>query len=336
MASAKGNIRLLVRFHCSLFHPHTENKPQMVRIGNHSLELVDAVSRQPLQEHLDTAGQTWVAGERAAEYFIRITSHEPGSRTVALPTVDGTGLGYSIQQGPDAGTMACDVGVFASDRHKALCFVRTELSAAGGCPVGHVSVTWRRGYDTGCPVDGPCGARWHANAHAAASDSEKAGVGALRSDVGSASLLGGRAPKTVWGQLEELRTIRINYCEEVGLVVRNIILPRAAAGPDAPWGGGASGCAVRRAVGSVARSVGALVGGAAGSVPRMVGDALGVGAGRPRGTVEAAAEVATPASATVKSERKRPCPADGGAMKRARKTCKEEVVAEVIDLSLDD
>ena len=53
----------------------------MVRVGAHSVQLVDAATKQPLPEH-SHGGQAYVVGRAGDEFLLRITSHTPNTRTV--------------------------------------------------------------------------------------------------------------------------------------------------------------------------------------------------------------------------------------------------------------
>ena len=74
----------------------------MVRVGEHSLALVDATTLVPLHEY--TKGvDTWVAGNPGDEFFVELTSHQEWPRTSAMITVDALHIGYeSLSEGPES------------------------------------------------------------------------------------------------------------------------------------------------------------------------------------------------------------------------------------------
>ena len=210
----------------------------MVKHGNHSLQLVDATTGAVLPEYTDKNGETWVAGAPGDEYYVRITSHTHGSLTTAQPIlVDGRCIGYSFQQGPDI-NMCSDLGPVHSFQERAS-KVKTEggsattssfkfastPSAGAASFCGEISVTYNSVRDSQTPANFAFATPWQNNYNVQASDSTKDGVGALNSTVGSSSKSIAKAV-TSWICEAHLYTIKIKYCEEIGLLARKIITPQ--------------------------------------------------------------------------------------------------------------
>ena len=156
----------------------------MVRVGNHTLQIVDAQTLQPLQEYAHHNREIWVEGRPGHEFWLRLISHGRGTRTVASTIeVDGNNIGYRFNHGPDCNLEANLGPIGASslldtpetgDNTKscqAFSFARRALpqgisngasaTATGGKPSsssskssnhGSVQVTWSEGYESGIPT----------------------------------------------------------------------------------------------------------------------------------------------------------------------------------------
>lgn len=211
----------------------------MVRISEHSLEIVDATTLQPLVEHLHN-GETWIEGKPGQEYFVRIISHQPGTYTVAYPiTIDGSNIGYRFQHGPDINMTATLGAVASSSFHKVITstttgeafrFTRPSLVDDADKSIHHtgcISVTWSEAFDSHIPSQILFLSSWDEQHGSAVLDSKKEGVGALKSARGSSDVNMPLATNS-WDTGRQLYTATIKYCEEAGLVVRGIIQPTQA------------------------------------------------------------------------------------------------------------
>jgi hypothetical protein len=212
----------------------------MVRVGSHSLELVDASTLLPLIEHSHN-GETWVKGTAGQEYLIRITSHEPGTYTTASRIqVDGSDIGYTFQQGPYI-NLTANLGPMnrratntalagAAVPCDAFCF-SSPHGSGDDSPIhqGCISVTWSEAHDSSRPSARYFVESWQEQQNASAPDAKKEGVGALKSARGSSDVNVALA-NTSWDLGRQLYEIRIKYCEEAGLVARGIIQPRTVTG----------------------------------------------------------------------------------------------------------
>ena len=194
----------------------------MVRVGAHSLQLVDAATKRPLPEH-SHKNQTYVVGRAGDEFLLRITSHTPNTRTVASPiTVDGCPIGYNFQQGPTRYLTADLAPVAANESdsagHAAALAFRFAAPppGAGSGHSGEVAVTWSEAEETNVAASHDAN-RWGENAAATAADGKKSGVGALKSTTGATAT---KIPwaATTWKRGRQLYTITLKYIEEAGLV----------------------------------------------------------------------------------------------------------------------
>jgi len=204
----------------------------MVRVGNHSLELVSFETGQTLQEFYSN-GSTWVEGIPGNQYLIKITSHESGTLTMAHSIkIDGSDIGYLFQQGPWSNLSATLGAVPASGAiafpedpsHscRAFCFARPNFrNKTGFASSGLVEVTWSEASDLGTPREFFSPSPW-TESTTAAIDSKKEGVGSLKSTTGTSSLDVPMA-RTHWAKGKHLYTISIRYCELAGLVARGIV-----------------------------------------------------------------------------------------------------------------
>lgn len=208
----------------------------MVRVGNHSLEIVSASTRQPLVEY-SHKGETWIKGTRGEEYFIRITSHNRGTYTVASPIkIDGSNIGYNFQQGPDINLTAtlgpinervANSGIQGSNADAFRFSSPENGNNVDGIPIqGSISVTWSEARDSHQPNCHLYYADWQEGDKIATVDAKKEGVGLLKSSRGSTEVNVPVAAIT-WIPERELYTATIKYCEEAGLVVRGILQPQA-------------------------------------------------------------------------------------------------------------
>jgi len=202
----------------------------MVRVGNHSLELVSFETGQTLQEFYSN-GSTWVEGIPGNQYYLKITSHESGTLTMAHPIkIDGADIGFYFPQGPWSG-LTWTVGAItehtAADTKivcKAFRFSRPDFSNGehGVASPGLVEVTWCEAYKSGMQM-GPSAAftPW-TESTASAVDAKKEGVGSLKSVTGSYCT---EYPidNTQYVTGKHLYTITIRYCELAGLVARGIV-----------------------------------------------------------------------------------------------------------------
>ena len=190
----------------------------MVRVGNHSLELVNAATLTALPEY-SHKGKTWVEGQPGAEYLLKITSHQSGTRTIAHPIeVDGSSIGYIFQHGPDinltttmgpvsspgtisrGGKVGCKSFRFSRLNHG-------DFDASTGH--GMIRVTWSTASDTGIPSSG-FHFGWN-GVEKSVPDSKKESVGALQSVKGSSDSSMPTA-KTYWHVEEQLYSATIYYC----------------------------------------------------------------------------------------------------------------------------
>ena len=222
----------------------------MVRVGNHSLELVDATTHLPLQEFTKN-GETFVCGCAGKEFLVRITSHSQRSRSIANPIkIDGACIGYTFQQGPDKNMQADLAPIEASGGVKRdpsgdamVRAFRFEGPPPGGAGVAHrgsVNVVWHEGNDTGAsldPWDAVSGWGGGTRAGASAADGKK-GVGSLRSTMGSTQSTIAWATST-WAPGCHLATVTVYYAEEAGLVANGIAKRADIWGAT---GGGGGGC----------------------------------------------------------------------------------------------
>lgn len=66
-----------------------------MKVGNFTLEIINAESREPMKEFEAPDGKVYIEAEPDLEYFLRCSSDRPGCPlTYVSLDVDGTGLGY--------------------------------------------------------------------------------------------------------------------------------------------------------------------------------------------------------------------------------------------------
>ena len=53
----------------------------MVRVGEHTLEVINARIKQAVLEYTHN-GETWIEGRPGEEYLFEITSHQRGTRII--------------------------------------------------------------------------------------------------------------------------------------------------------------------------------------------------------------------------------------------------------------
>jgi len=207
----------------------------MVRIGEHSLELVNATTKVPLPEYTHSDGETWVEGRPGDEYLLKLTAHQAVTRTLADPIlVDGTCVGVGVLHGPCHANQPVTLGsiptggasnnIAGKIECPAFRFARLSTSSDQTETTRHgtVTVTWSDAEDTGQPTDiHHFQSSWN-ESQTVAADSKKDGVGALKSTFGSSSVEIPMAT-TRWLPTNRLYTITIRYCEQAGLVARKII-----------------------------------------------------------------------------------------------------------------
>lgn len=202
----------------------------MVRVENHSMEILDAISLQPLREFVHN-GEVWVEGRPGNEYLIKISSHKYGTRSLADPImIDGSSIGYIFQQGPDINLNAT-LGPIGSSgvedtsgtvNCKAFRFSRPVFGDIGSTSHhGSIQTTWFKARDSEVPSSPVFFPSWK-ESDGVAIDSKKNSVGSLKSTPGSSDVSVAKATST-WHMEEKICTITIRYCEAAGLVAQGII-----------------------------------------------------------------------------------------------------------------
>ena len=118
-----------------------------MKVGNFTLEIINAESREPMKEFEAPDGKVYIEAEPDLEYFLRCSSDRPGfpSTYVSLD-VDGTGLGYKSRFTAKTADLGLWKQVDGVSSYVALKFVlkrtRAVAAAAGGAatpPVGCIT-----------------------------------------------------------------------------------------------------------------------------------------------------------------------------------------------------
>jgi hypothetical protein len=130
----------------------------MVVVGNFSVRLVHADTKEPFKEHMGPDGKIYTEAEPGADYFIEteVVGGDPNKHSCWTYTVDGKGLGYytwlNMSDGKDyIGIWSCLDGI-AKDL--ALSFQRpsivgSESSTVNGTLAGSVKVEVSEAIPTG-------------------------------------------------------------------------------------------------------------------------------------------------------------------------------------------
>jgi hypothetical protein len=208
----------------------------MVRVGNHSVCLVDATTKVPLKEY-QHAGKTWVEGRPGQEYFVKVVARERKIQTVALINVDGKRIG-KVQHRANGSMKGAIVGLAGGvqGRDTALRFASVQQAAGDrtcNAIVGVVDVSWRQGISTKTPSSSSSSSssrvdKWSDTTIVTSPDNKKEGVGALQSTFGS-STVKKKKPQYKWKKGKHLYDTKIYYCEAAGLVARGIATPQELA-----------------------------------------------------------------------------------------------------------
>jgi hypothetical protein len=195
----------------------------MVRVGSHSVQLIDALTKQALPEFTSGGGDHFVEAEPNAEYFVRVEAHAPDCQSIACVYVDENYIGYNWYHGLDqylVGELgACNVEkVVPSGEIDTLAFrfaKATGSSLATG--VGQVQVNWTEGLEaleTHRPNIGRDLHQWNANNGGNAATSGKK---ALKSELGHTA---GQVEfaDTAWTHGAVIGTIILHYRSAAGLL----------------------------------------------------------------------------------------------------------------------
>ena len=197
----------------------------MVRRGAFGLRLVDAATRQPLEEH-EKDGEVWVVGKPGAEFFLESRTWH-GTNVMGWPIdIDGVGAGYSQYFSPHQPWKVHGAAQSGGGANRAFRFATIPAAADGQAAVGEfglVEMTWTEAAATDTPAGPSVTPAWTSLADATSAGTKKEGVGALKSTLGTTTQSCVRGA-FLWSRVgPPLQTITIRYCEEAGLVARKII-----------------------------------------------------------------------------------------------------------------
>ena len=221
----------------------------MVHNGGHSLQIVDAVTKQPLREFRASDGTIWVEGKHGNEFCLRVAG-PPGIFTICGDIkVDGTDVGFQAKCGvlPQYTLIGMNDG---RGNATTMQFARVEKTGGTehqGKQIGVVSATWfdariYHGPDIhqNTPRNAPNEDIAPSDAAVYSPEDEKTSVGALKTVVGSQVLRKAPAPAPPvpvltnsgivlrppivehWERGLRRVTLKIYYCEAAGLVARKI------------------------------------------------------------------------------------------------------------------
>ena len=202
----------------------------MVRVGNHSVCLVDAKTDLPLKE-FQHQGKTWVVGQPGQEYWISVTSFESSKKTLSGVRVDGKIIGERIKHYPKYAGQSTKMGAVIEhgSQRVALQFASQKQcepshpSRTSQNFVGTIDLFWHE-FDAVLRPNAPAYSKtWHGNVKATAADNKKEGVGALQSQIGSSKMQRSAPTRYMAKRGKHLYGTKIYYCEAAGLVARGIV-----------------------------------------------------------------------------------------------------------------
>ena len=177
----------------------------MVRQGDFGLGLVDATTRQPLKEYPKN-GEVWVVGKPGTEFFLQLSSWHTTSTAARPITVDGKSIGRSQNFKPSGnGVTVSTVGARqgVSGSHTAFKFAAipptdADNAALGEC--GTITATWTAAVATNKNknmANKSGHGMWAGPAGATVTEGKKEAVGALKSAVGSVTMVRDSNPNKV-------------------------------------------------------------------------------------------------------------------------------------------
>lgn len=202
----------------------------MVCSGPFSLRLIRSGTDAAYEEHVDSKGETWIAGEEGEEYWIELGVKEATGHTLAEVQVDGSGIGYRwrgkdeyvSKVGASKGSVPGEVAV-----HSAFAFaeMKTEPDGdgQGNRECGTIKVSWYSARNKNVPVTTHTKGWKEGGDGVKGSGKEK--IGGLKSKMGSATRSVGSTAVNRWEMGSLLKTLTIRYTSEFGLVVRGILRP---------------------------------------------------------------------------------------------------------------
>lgn len=199
----------------------------MVVVGDYSVRLVNAETKEPFKEHVGPDGKFYAEVEPDLEYFIEIEVVGDNKEIAVFEfTVDGQKLDYICPAHRTHGKLHRGIWFFenGADTMQALALKRPTFTDSDGCTrsgslIGDVKIDIYKGVSQGTYTltNYSSASLKEASVRSGLAHAQTKKV--LRSTEGSVSETKASNPvRTRYGRGEHLHTITIHYCTALGLV----------------------------------------------------------------------------------------------------------------------
>ena len=218
-----------------------------------SMVLLDADTKEPLRERVDSAGRTWVEGEEGRQFFVQVGGENPQT-TIATIEVDGTSIGYEWRSsGPRTSEPLGSIKGNNFDEERVVRAFRFALHKKqqsgdeaqdshplNNTPVGTVTASWytiQKEKNEASPapwsVHNPKYTAWStAGDDVRAATHHKKEASTLRAEVGSTPhTLACKTSNVSYLKKDHLQTLTIHYTTSFGLAVRHLLTDEETRAP---------------------------------------------------------------------------------------------------------